>query len=154
MKVILPGSYDPVTVGHLDVIRQAAATDDEAYVVVFRTPDKTYTFPLEDRVRMLTLATEDFSNVIVSYGLGFVIDYMREHGIGKIVKGYRNETDLAYEKNMAKWNYEHGGYETEFIECKPEFAGISSTLARKRIAEGGDLSGILPPAVIAFLKNR
>ena len=102
MKVILPGSYDPVTIGHLDIIKRAAEKYSEVFAVIFVNPKKTYRFSAEDRVRMLSLATEDLSNVRVDYSEGFVIDYMNEHGIDKIVKGYRNETDLEYEKVQAE----------------------------------------------------
>ena len=86
MKVILPGSYDPVTLGHLDVIRRASEMYEEVYAVVFINPEKSYTFSLDDRVSMLMLATEGLDNVLVSYSLGRVVDYMREHGLQKIVK--------------------------------------------------------------------
>ena len=154
MSVILPGSYDPVTLGHLDVIKRAAENHEEVYAVVFVNPEKTYTFSVEDRVKMLMLATEDLDNVLVSYSNGYVVDYMREHGIEKIIKGIRDDRDLAYEQKQAEYNFEHGGYETEYYRASPQLLHISSTLAREQIARGGELSGILPEKVIAFLKNR
>ena len=84
MSVIMPGSYDPVTAGHAEMIRRVAAREDEVYVVVFTNPNKKYTFSLEDRVAMLMIATEDLDNVIVSYSLGYVVDYMRDHDIKAI----------------------------------------------------------------------
>ena len=110
MSVIMPGSYDPVTVGHLEMIKRVAEKEDEVYVVIFTNPNKEYTFSLEDRVAMLMLATEKLDNVFVSYSLGYVVDYMREHGIDRIVKGYRNEKDLAWEREQAEYNLKHGGY--------------------------------------------
>lgn len=153
-RVILPGTYDPVTLGHLAVIRRAAEEYDEVFVTVFVNPNKTPTFSLSDRMAMLMLATEEFDNVLVTESAGLVIDYMREHRIRKILKGVRNEVDLAYEKEQAAWNEAHGDVTTELVPCEEEYRGISSTLARRRLAEGGDLSGILPEKVIAFLKNR
>ena len=150
---IVPGSYDPVTLGHLDIIRRAAEKYDEVYAVVFINPKKQYTFSLEDRVRMLALATDELSNVLVSYSTGFVIDYMREHGIEKIVKGYRNETDLEYEKIQARWNLEHGGYETELLPASVEYISLSSTLAREKIAEGEALTDTLPASVAEYIKR-
>ena len=152
-SVILPGSYDPVTVGHLDIIRRASEKYDEVYAVVFVNPDKEYTFSLQERVRMLILATDSLENVIVSYSTGLVIDYMREHGIEKIIKGYRNETDLEYEKLQAEWNYKNGGYETELWKSEAEFTNVSSTAARKAIEKGGELSGLLPQSVIDYIKT-
>ncbi len=154
MKVILPGSYDPVTVGHLDIIRRAAEAYDEVYAVIFRNPEKTCRFSLDDRVRMLMLATDGLDNVLVSESDGLVIDYMREHGIKKIVKGYRNEKDLAYEKIQEEYNFTHGGVETEYMKADPRYSDISSTLVRETLDRGGSLSGLVPDAVIAYLQNR
>ena len=151
MSVILPGSYDPVTVGHVDIIRRAAEKYGEVYAVVFINPDKEYTFSLDDRVAMLMLATEDIEGCMVSYSMGRVVDYMREHGIEKIVKGYRSEADLAYERPQAQYNMHHGGYETEFMRSAPEHEHISSTLARERLLSGESLDGILSPRVCEYI---
>jgi pantetheine-phosphate adenylyltransferase len=153
-RVILPGSYDPVTLGHLDVIRRAAERFSEVYAVVFVNPDKKYKYSVEDRVRMLMLATEGLDNVLVSYSLGYVVDYMREHEIDKIVKGYRNEADLEYEKIQAEYNERHGGYETEMWLCDQRYKDVSSTLARKMIEEGENLSEVLPEKVILYINNH
>lgn len=152
-SVILPGSYDPVTIGHLDIIRRAAEKYEQVYAVIFINPNKTYRFSLEDRVRMLSLATEELENVLVSYSTGLVIDYMREHGIEKIVKGYRNDADLVWEKEQAEWNKAYGGYETELIKCKEELENISSTLARRALDNGEELS-MLPKSVTEYIKSR
>jgi pantetheine-phosphate adenylyltransferase len=152
--VIIPGSYDPVTLGHLDIIRRAAAEYEEVYAVIFANPEKTYTFSLEDRVKMLILATDDIDNCLVSYSNGLVIDYMREHDIELIIKGYRNGTDLEYEKKQAEWNLKHGGYDTLLWSADASLNGISSTEARKKLSENGSLDGILPKKVIDFLSKR
>ena len=152
-SVILPGSYDPVTLGHLDVIRRAAEEYDEVYAVVFVNPKKQYTFSVDQRVSMLMLAVDDLENVIVSYSGGLVIDYMRDHGIELIVKGYRNATDLEYEKIQADWNLKMGGYETRLIEASRNLTQISSTLAREKIKAGEDLSAILPENVINYIRS-
>ena len=153
MSVIMPGSYDPVTLGHVEMIRRVAKREDEVYVVIFTNPNKEYLFSLEDRVAMLMLATEDLDNVIVSYSLGYVVDYMRDHDIERIVKGYRNDTDLAWEKEQAAYNLEHGGYETELILCDKKYEHISSSLVREKIKNGESLSGLLHPSVIKYLEN-
>lgn len=153
-SVILPGSYDPVTIGHIAVIREAAKRFDEVYVVAFVNPEKSYTFTAEDRVKMLLLATDEFDNVMVSYSDGLVIDYMRDHGIEKIFKGYRNDADLAYEMAQAQWNLAHGGYETELWKCPPELERISSSAARDLIRDEGSLEGVLSPEVFAFVKSK
>ena len=151
MSVIMPGSYDPVTVGHLEMIKRVAEKEDEVYVVIFTNPNKEYTFSLEDRVAMLMLATEKLDNVFVSYSLGYVVDYMREHGIDRIVKGYRNEKDLAWEREQAEYNLKHGGYETELILCSDEYKDISSTLVRQRLANGEGIDGLVTDEVEKYI---
>ncbi len=153
-SAVLPGSYDPITKGHLEIIKRAAEQFGTVHVVAFINPDKKYTFSAEERVKMLALATEGLGNVTVGFSEGYVVDYMREHGIDKIVKGYRNETDLEYERVQAKYNFEHGGYETELWLSDERFKEISSTRVRALIAEGGDLSEFLPENVISFINNH
>lgn len=153
MSVIMPGSYDPVTLGHAEMIRRVAEKEDEVYVVIFTNPNKSYTFSLEDRVAMLMLATEDLDNVIVSYSLGYVVDYMREHNIDRIVKGYRTEADLEWEREQAEYNLKHGGYETELILCDERYTHISSTLVRERLKNGESVSDVLPQNVEKYLTS-
>ena len=153
-SVILPGSYDPVTLGHLDIIRRASEKFDEVYAVVFINPDKNYTFTLDERVKMLMLATDEYDNVLVSYSNGLVIDYMREHDIELIIKGYRNQKDMDYELTQAAWNKKHGGYETELWQASEELVDISSTLARENLKDEEELKKILPASVVSFIKNR
>ena len=153
MRVILPGSYDPVTSGHLEIIRRAAERYDEVFAVVFINPEKTYAFSLDERVRMLMVATEDLPNVLVSYSTGLVIDYMRDHHIEKIVKGIRNEADLAYERVQEEWNLTHGGYPTEYIRAEEGYEHISSTLVREKIARGESLQGLLPEKVVQLINS-
>ena len=153
MSVILPGSYDPVTVGHLEVIKRAAAEYDEVYVVAFVNPNKEYTFSVDERVSMLMLATDHLQNVLVSYSDGFVIDYMRDHGIDGIVKGYRNDSDLEWERVQADYNLRMGGFETRLLPCDPTLSAVSSTAAREAIREGRDLSELLPRSVAEYIKD-
>ena len=154
MSVIIPGSYDPPTLGHLDIIRRAAETYDEVYAVVFNNPNKTYTFSAEDRVAMLMLATEELDNVLVSYSAGLVIDYMRDHGIDRIVKGYRNEADLAWEAEQAEYNRRYGGYGTELLPTSAEYAELSSTLVRDRLSHGESISGLVHPEVEKYILDN
>ena len=152
-SVILPGSYDPPTVAHAELIRWAAERYERVYAVAFINPKKTYTFTKEARVKMLSLATEGLPNVTVDFSDGLVVDYMREHKIEKIVKGYRDEADVRWEREQAEYNLRHGGYETELIRLDGAYRGISSTLARQAIAEGADLTSLLPEAVIGYIRE-
>lgn len=154
MKVILPGSYDPVTLGHLELIRRAASTYSDVYAVVFINPEKKYLFSAEGRVEMLRLATEEFENVTVDFSDGLVIDYMRERGIEKIVKGYRNTTDYEYELLQADYNFKNGGFETELIKAGADMENVSSTKAREAIAKGEQLEKILPKKVISYINSH
>ncbi len=151
MKAIVPGSYDPVTVGHLDIIRRAAEKYDEVFAVVFINPKKTYRFSVEEREKMLALAVKELGNVRVGSSDGLVIDYMKEHSIDLIVKGYRNETDLEYERVQAEWNKAHGGFDTELLKCSEEFARVSSTRVRAALDGVGSLQELLPRAVEDYL---
>lgn len=154
MRVILPGSYDPVTLGHLEIIKRAKERYSEVFVVAFINAEKKYFFSEKERLDMLRLATSDMDNVTVDFSFGRVVDYMKEKGIDKIVKGYRNETDLAYEKIQEEYNFTYGGYETEYIKSSDEYGEISSTLARKLIEKGEDASKVLPKAVIEYIKRK
>ena len=153
-SVIIPGSYDPVTVGHLDIIRRAAERYEEVYAVVFTNPSKTYRFCVEDRARMLSLATEELPNVLVSYSNGLVIDYMVDHGIEKIIKGYRTELDLPWEREQAEWNLRHGGFDTELWKCREGLEDISSTRVRSALDSGESLEGLLPDPVKKYILER
>ena len=152
-KVILPGSYDPITLGHLEVVKRAAREYGEVYVVAFINPDKKYLFSAEERVKMLSLATEGLDNVKVDFYGGYVVDYMREKGIDLIVKGYRNETDYEYELRQAEYNKAHGGYDTVLWLCEDGFKEISSTKAREIITAGENMGEILPQKVISYINS-
>ena len=104
------------------------------------------------RVRMLMIATEDFDNVLVSYSNGLVIDYMTDHEIGKIIKGYRNDDDLEWERQQADWNWEHGRYETELWKCSDGLENISSTSAREALEKSKSLD-MLPDGVAEYILN-
>ena len=154
MSVILPGSYDPITLGHLDVIRRVCESEELVYVVAFINPDKKYMFSLEDRVAMMMLALDEFDNCLVSYSFGRVVDYMREHEIDRIVKGYRNDADLEYERLQAEYNKHHGGYDTTFLLTSPEYKDVSSTRVRELLLSGEDASGLLHPRVLDYIKDN
>jgi pantetheine-phosphate adenylyltransferase len=153
MSVILPGSYDPVTLGHLEVIKRASREFDEVYVVIFTNPNKKYRFSLDDRMSMLLLATEGLDNVLVSYSNGLVIDYMRDHGIEKIVKGYRTDADLPWEHEQAEWNLKHGGYETVLWKCESDFESISSTAVREALDSGDSIDALVVREVAEYISR-
>ena len=103
---------------------------------------------------MLSLATKDIPNVKVDFYGGYVVDYMKEKGIDKIIKGYRSQRDLEYERVQAEYNFSHGGYPTELYRSSDSLSEVSSTLAREHIAKGESLYGILPESVAEYIKNK
>lgn len=154
MKVILPGSYDPITIGHLEIIKRAASEYGEVFAVAFINPEKKYAFSPEEKLDMLRLATEGMDGVTVDFSSGLVVDYMREKGIELIVKGYRTDADLPWEMKQAEWNEAHGGYKTRLIKCAGGFENISSTAAREAMASGDReaLSSLLPTRVAEYIE--
>lgn len=153
VAVLLPGSYDPPTIGHLSLIEHAARTYERVFVVAFVNPKKTYTFTPKERVEMLRLMTEHLPNASVGFSEGLVIDYAKEHGVSLLIKGYRNETDLAYEKVQADWNLKHGGIETLLLPAREGNEHISSTSAREAL-HTDDLKPLLYEKVFDFIKKR
>lgn len=153
IAVLLPGSYDPPTKGHLSLIERAAREYGRVYAVAFVNPKKTYTFTPEERVEMLRLMAEHLPSVTVGYAEGLVIDYAKANGISLLIKGYRNEADLAYEEAQADWNFRHGGIETRLLPAMEGEAQISSTAAREAL-KTGDADPLLCEKVLDFIKKR
>ena len=138
MKAIVTGSFDPVTAGHLDIIERASRVFDEVYAVIFNNRRKEHFFSPESRLSMLKKACENLGNVSVDYSEGFVADYCLEHGIGVIVRGIRDSSDVEYEINMADNNRILGsGLETVFFPARKGLAGISASAVREELEKGG-----------------
>lgn len=150
MRALMPGSYDPVTVGHLAVIEATAARYDRVTVALFINPNKKGLFPHEIRLTLLRLATAHLPNVDVIFSDGMVADYARAGGYDRIVKGVRSRTDLLYEEEMAAFNLERGGVPTELVPAEEAYAAVSSTAVRRALAAGDQaaLSLLLPPSVL------
>ncbi len=153
-RVVCPGSFDPVTNGHLDVITRAANLLDEVVVAVFQNSSKTPLFTVEERVELLRAATSKISNVRVDKFDGLTVDYCRANDITAIVKGLRAVTDFDYEMQMAQMNYNQAGVETLFVVTNPLWAFLSSSLVKDFAKFGGDVSGLVPPIVLERLKER
>ncbi len=151
MKVLLPGSYDPCTVGHLAVIEKAAALYEKVIVGIFINPDKQGLFTHSERLSFLSLATAHLSNVTVDFSDGYVADYAKEKGISLIIKGIRNENDRAYEEEMAAYNERRGGVKTLLWQAEDALCALSSTEVRRALAEGRDIGGLVPKAALAVI---
>ncbi|MGW1198441.1 pantetheine-phosphate adenylyltransferase [Streptomyces sp. NPDC002536] len=137
MRALFPGSFDPVTQGHQDVLRRAALLFDEVVVCVMFNANKTGRFPVTERVDRLRAAAADLSNVTVdSHTGGLLVDYCRRAGIDVVIRGVRGVADLDYEMPMARMNHELAGVETVFIAADPALAHISSTLVTTMSQQG------------------
>ncbi|WP_130179104.1 pantetheine-phosphate adenylyltransferase [Cryobacterium sp. SO1] len=155
---VVPGSFDPVTLGHLDVIQRAAGLFDELHVLVVHNPGKSALLPITQRVSLIEraiLEAEVPGNVIVSsWSMGLLVDYCVDVGASVLVKGIRSQIDVAYETPMAIVNRNLAGVETVFMLPDPAHAHVSSSLVRQVAALGGDIAPYVPPAVAAFLNRQ
>jgi len=154
LSALCPGTFDPVTNGHLDVIRRAAGVFDRVVVAVLENPGKAPLFSMEDRAAMVKEATQDLSDVEVASFDGLLVDFAKQHGIGVVVKGVRAVTDFDYELQMAQMNRELTGLETFLVPTRPQWSFLSSSLIKEVVRGGGDVSGMVPPHVHARLAER
>ena len=153
-RAACPGSYDPPTRGHLDVITRTAALFDEVHVLVGTNTAKTGLFPPDERVGLLADALADLPGVEVHIFGGLVVDYCRSHGISAVVKGIRGSVDLEYESQMARMNRAMTGLETLLLPAAPEWASVSSSLVRDIARMGGDFDQFVTPAIAARTREK
>lgn len=149
-----PGSYDPATNGHLDIIERAAGQFDEVTVAVMINKSKRGLFTVEERMDMLTEATAHLTNVRIDIFHGLLVDYCRTHDIRAIVKGLRAVSDFDYELQMAQMNHQLSGVDTLFVSTNPLYSFLSSSLVKEVATYGGDVSHLLPPLVNEALTKR
>jgi len=152
---LVPGSFDPVTNGHIDVIERVARFFDRVIVAVIRNPQKAASlFSLEERESMLAEVTNHLGNVQIEYFTGLLVDFARIHGADTILKGLRAVTDFDYELQMAQMNQSLSGIDTFFLATSPQYSFLSSSLVREVARYGGDVSNLVPPVVAARLAQR
>jgi pantetheine-phosphate adenylyltransferase len=152
---LCPGSFDPVTLGHIDIIERSARHFDEVIVAVIRNPQKTQSlFSLEERQEMLKEALAHLSNVKIEFFYGLLVDFAREHGAEAIVKGLRAVSDFDYELQMAQMNQKLTGIDTFFLSTAPQHSFLSSSLVKEVARFGGDVSGMVPKHVNDRLLER
>ncbi|MGC3954105.1 MAG: pantetheine-phosphate adenylyltransferase [Propionicimonas sp.] len=154
MTAICPGSFDPITLGHLDVIRRAAALFGDLIVGVGVNPAKNYLFDLDERVELVAAATADLPGVRVLPATGLLVDFAREHRATVIVKGLRFASDFDFELQMAHLNAAVGGVETVMLPASSNWSTLSSTMIREIASFGGDVTAFVPPAVADRIKAR
>jgi pantetheine-phosphate adenylyltransferase len=153
-RCVCPGSFDPVTNGHIDVIERAAQLFDEVSVVVTVNSAKKGMFGVDERQEMLRESTGHLSNVTVDAFHGLLVDYCREHDVRAIVKGLRAVSDFDYELQMAQMNHRLSGVDTVFVPTSPDSSFLSSSLVKEVATWGGDVSGLVPEAVLRRLTAR
>jgi len=154
---VVPGSFDPVTLGHLDVIERAARLWDEIHVLVVHNPGKTALLPIAKRVSLIQEAVAEAKiagNVVVtSWSVGLLVDYATDVGASVLVKGIRSQVDVAYETPMAIVNRNLANVETVFMLPDPAHAHVSSSLVRQVASLGGDVAPYVPRAVADYLES-
>jgi pantetheine-phosphate adenylyltransferase len=154
---VVPGSFDPITLGHIDVIGRAAGLFDELHVLVVHNPDKSALLPIAQRVSLIEQAITEAdlpgSIVVTSWSVGLLVDYCTDVGASVLVKGIRSQVDVAYETPMAIVNRNLAGVETIFMLPDPAHAHVSSSLVRQVSSLGGDVSPYVPKAVAEYLQS-
>ena len=154
---VVPGSFDPITLGHIDVIERAAGLFDELHVLVVHNPGKTALLPIAQRVSLIEQAVREAGlpgNIkVTSWSVGLLVDYCADVGASVLVKGIRSQIDVAYETPMAIVNRDLAGVETVFLLPNPAHAHVSSSLVRQVASLGGDVSPYVPASVANYLQS-
>ena len=153
-RAVCPGSFDPVTNGHLDIIGRAAKLYDEVVVAVLINKTKSSLFSVEERVQLLKECTSDYSNVRVDSFHGLIVDFCRENDIQVIAKGLRAVSDFDYELKMAQMNNGLSQVETLFMPTSPLYSFLSSSLVKEVATFGGDVTGLVPDLVLEKLREK
>ena len=153
-RAVCPGSFDPVTLGHLDIVERASAIYDEVVVAVLVNKKKSSLYSVPERMEMLREVTAGYGNVTVDSFQGLLVDYCRAHHVPVIVKGLRAISDFDYELQMAQMNHGLAGVETMFMTTNPLYSFLSSSLVKEVATYGGDVSGLVPELVRASLVER
>jgi pantetheine-phosphate adenylyltransferase len=153
-RAVCPGSFDPITYGHLDIIERASRHFDEVFVAVLENRTKSSLFTVEERISMITEVTKKYSNVRVDSWSGLLVDYCKSNSVQSIVKGLRAVSDFDYELQMAQVNLQGSGVETMFMATSPTHSFLSSSLVKELAHYGGDVSSMVPSSINEALKRR
>ncbi|MFC9925165.1 pantetheine-phosphate adenylyltransferase [Streptomyces sp. NPDC127190] len=153
-RAVCPGSFDPITNGHLDIIARASRLYDEVYVAVMINQSKKGLFEIEERIELIREVAADYANVRVESFHGLLVDFCKQRDIPAIVKGLRAVSDFDYELQMAQMNNGLTGVETLFVPTNPTYSFLSSSLVKEVAAWGGDVSHLVPAPVLEALNTR
>ena len=153
-RAVCPGSFDPVTNGHLDVIERMTRVFDEVVVAVLINKSKHGLFTTEERIELLRESTREWPNVTIDSFHGLLVDFCKANGIQVIVKGLRAVSDFDYELQMGQMNHSLAEVETLFMPTNPLYSFLSSSLVKEVATYGGDVSRLVPAPVLAALKDK
>jgi pantetheine-phosphate adenylyltransferase len=153
-RAVCPGSFDPPTNGHLDIIGRAAGLFDEVIVAVMVNPSKKGLFTIDERLTMLSEIVEPYPNIWVGSFDGLLVNFCRDHDVHAIVKGLRALADFDYELRMAQMNQKLSGVDTLFMSTSPAYSFVSSSLVKEVAKYGGEVGHLLPPSVHRRLIER
>lgn len=153
-RAVCPGSFDPITFGHLDIIERASKQFDEVIVAVFANRKKEGLFSVEERLELIAANVSQYGNVKVDSGSGLLVDYCKAKDVDVIVKGLRAVTDFDYELQMAQVHNQASGVETMFMATSPTHSFLSSSIVKELAHYGGDISSMVPANVNAALQAR
>jgi pantetheine-phosphate adenylyltransferase len=153
-RAVCPGSFDPITYGHLDIIERASKQFDEVIVAVFANRKKEGLFTVDERLELIAANVARFNNVTVDSGSGLLVDYCKAKDVDVIVKGLRAVTDFDYELQMAQVHTQASGVETMFMATSPTHSFLSSSIVKELAYYGGDVSSMVPANVNAALQAR
>jgi pantetheine-phosphate adenylyltransferase len=153
-RVVCPGSFDPITFGHLDIIKRASELFDEVVIAVLVNTTKKTLFTVDERLEMIREVTAELPNVRVDSWKGLLVDYCETHEVKAIVKGLRAVTDFDYELQMSQINLQLKGIETLFMATAPAHSFLSSSLVKEIATFGGDVSAYLPASIILRVTER
>ncbi|MSO42994.1 MAG: pantetheine-phosphate adenylyltransferase [Candidatus Planktophila sp.] len=153
-RAVCPGSFDPITFGHLDIIKRASTHFDQVVVAVLENRTKSSLFTVAERIEMIRETVADLPNVIVDSWSGLLVDYCKSNSITTIVKGLRAVTDFDYELQMAQLNLQASGVETMLMATAPAYSFLSSSIVKELAHYGGDVSSMIPANVNIAIKLR
>ena len=153
-RVVCPGSFDPITNGHLDIIERASSLFDEVVIAVLVNQTKSSLFTVAERIEMIKEVTTKYKNVRVDSWSGLLVDFCKANDISTIVKGLRAVSDFDYELQMSQVNLQLQGVETLFMATAPSHSFLSSSLVKEIASHGGDVSAYMPAEIVSKLKSR
>lgn len=144
---VFPGSFDPVTLGHVDIVERAATLFDEVIVAIGENSSKSSLYSLEQRLEWLQMTFEKYPNVKSTTFSGLTMDFCKQQGADFLIRGLRSTSDFGYERSIAQMNFQLSGVDTYFLISRPEYTHISSSIVRDLIKNGGNASTLLPEEI-------